>query len=75
MARIRALQDYVGRRKGEEFDASDEDARILCAPDLPGGQKCERLELEPRAMTATDSPLVTESRRGRYQRRDMRARE
>jgi len=72
MPRIRALQDYVGRRKGEEFDASDEDARILCAPDLPGGQKCERVNM--RAMTAEDSPIV-ESRRGRYARRDMRARE
>jgi len=73
MPRIRALQDFVGRRKGEEFEASEEHARILCAPDLPGGQKCERVEV--RAMTATDSPSIVESRRGRYARRDMRARE
>jgi hypothetical protein len=74
MPRIRALHAFVGRKKGEEYEATEEHARILCASDLPGGPRCERVEA--RAMKAQDSSLVdTGSPRSRYSRRDLRARE
>jgi hypothetical protein len=67
MPRLRALTDWSGRKKGEQWDASDDEARILCALDLPGGRKAELVD---RVMTAADNPELTE--KGRYARRDMR---
>ena len=32
------------RWPGDEFEASEQDAHILTAPDLPGGQKARRAE-------------------------------
>lgn len=82
MPQLRALQPWADRKQGEVFDASDEDARILCAPDLPGGQKAERLDaarIEAAAMTAEEAPALVQpagpSKKGRYMRRDMRAQE
>jgi hypothetical protein len=66
MKRVRALQSFAGHKRGEEFDLSDEEARILAAPDLVGGQKVEVVD---RAMNAEQPG----QRRGRYARRDMRA--
>jgi hypothetical protein len=63
MKRVRALQSFTGRKKGEEFDLPDEEARILSAPDLIGGQKV--------AIIATEETV----KRGRYNRRDLRVEE
>ena len=72
MPRVRALQTFADHREGDEFDLTDDQARTLSTPDLLGGQKVEMIET--RAMQANDSPL-TEPRRGRYSRRDLRAKE
>jgi len=76
MPRIRAITEWADRKIGDEFDVSDEYARILCTPDLPGGQKAEYVD---RAMQAVEQhqpeppapPEPPEKRR--YMRRDMRA--
>jgi hypothetical protein len=85
MPRLRALMNWSDRRAGEEFDASDADARILCAPDLPGGQKAELATpgftpgFNPGAgagkLTAEENEALTQSLREkqRYLRRDLRA--
>ena len=78
MPRLRALTSSAGRKAGEEFDASDSDARILCAKDAFGGPKAELVD---RAMRAAESPLVkqepskdeTIAGKRRYLRRDLRA--
>jgi len=75
MPRLRALTEWADKKVGDEFDATDEHARILCAPDLPGGQKAEYLDRAMRAVEqpqpqATEPP-ATEKRR--YMRRDMQA--
>jgi hypothetical protein len=69
MPRLRALTSWAGRSAGDEFDASDEDARLLCAADLPGGPKAEIID---RVMQAADSALTGPDKR-RYLRRDLRA--
>jgi hypothetical protein len=73
--KIRALTEWSGRKAGEVWDATDDDARLLCASDLPGGQKAEYVD---RVMRAVDSPLVQSqpqqpSEKRRYMRRDMQA--
>jgi|SoiMetStandDraft_5_1073268.scaffolds.fasta_scaffold00116_13 hypothetical protein len=81
MPRLRALTSWADRREGDEWDAGDEDARILAAPDLPGGQKAVVID---RAMVAVDSeppapaPLppaapAPQPDKRRYMRRDLRA--
>jgi hypothetical protein len=75
MPKIRALTSWSGRKEGEEWDASDNDARILCASDLAGGQRAEYVD---RAMstTSSSSPPKQETpaqEKKRYLRRDMRA--
>jgi hypothetical protein len=80
MPRLRALTSWSGRKAGEEFDAADADARLLCAKDALGGQ---RAIIVDRAMRAVDKPIepkprqstdeVVDSKR-RYLRRDMRPR-
>lgn len=73
MPRLRALMNWSDRRAGEEFDASDADARILCAPDLPGGQKAELATTGK--LTAEENEALTQSLREkqRHLRRDLRA--
>jgi hypothetical protein len=47
------------KQPGEEFEASDQDSRILCAPDLPGGQKCRVADDKPVAVAkAPPAPPV-----------------
>jgi hypothetical protein len=74
MARIRAITAWADRKPGDEFDVSEEYARILCAPDLPGGQKAEYID---RAMQAVEQPQQAQPEsapeKRRYLRRDMRA--
>lgn len=71
MPRLRALMSWSGRKRGDEWDATDEEARILTV-DLPGGRRAEFVET--RVMNTDDeSALVPQ--RGRYNRRDQRARE
>lgn len=82
MPRLKALTSWADRKAGDEFDASDADARLLCAPDLPGGQKAYLVD---RAMRAADptadpepikaAPVPAKDRpdRRRYLRRDLRA--
>lgn len=80
MPRLRALTSWADRKQGDEWDAPDEVARLLCAPDLPGGQKAEIVD---RAMKAVDSPPSVEATpiddptppKRRYMRRDLRAQE
>ncbi len=79
MPKIRARTSWADRKTGDEFDVSDIEARILCAPDLPGGQKAEYVDRAMMAVgqqqqTQSDSPPapgVPEKRR--YQRRDLQA--
>lgn len=75
---IRARTNWADRKTGDEFDVNEIEARILCAPDLPGGQKAEYVDramtaVEPR-QTQADSPATpgTPEKR-RYQRRDLQA--
>ena len=78
MPRLRAIVSSANRKAGEEFDASESEAKLLTAADALGGQ---RAELVDRAMRASDeapkpqqtSDEVVEGKR-RYLRRDMRAR-
>jgi hypothetical protein len=86
MPRLRALTAWADRRQGDEFDASDDDARVLCARDLPGGQKAERIAdramrpveppieppAEPRRDETSTTPAMSTNKR-RYLRRDLRA--
>lgn len=77
MPRLRALTSWADRKAGEEFEASDADARLLCATDAIGGQKAKLVD---RAMRAADeapppqtsSEQTIEAKR-RYLRRDLRA--
>jgi hypothetical protein len=77
MPRLRALQSWSGRKAGDEFDASDADAKLLCAPDGLGGQKARILSRDMRAGDPPPAPPSTpaeppETKR-RYLRRDLRA--
>jgi hypothetical protein len=76
MPKVRALTSWAGRKAGDEWDASDEDARILCAPDLPGGQRAEYLDRAMRAANPPPTSAPTASapqEKRRYLRRDLRA--
>lgn len=77
---------YDGRTRylGDEFEASDMDARILTAVDIPGGPKArpagKRIEptpksvVEARDMTAEEETQTDKPQRRRiYQRRDLTA--
>ena len=73
---IRALTSWSGRKEGEEWDASAEDARILCAPDLPGGPKAQYVDRAMQAEQAKPAAAPSESQpqeKRRYLRRDMQA--
>ena len=76
MPRLRALMDSADRKIGEQFDATDEQARILCARDLPGGQRAEYVDrnLKPVDLPGT-APHFDNWHGGkrRYLRRDLRA--
>jgi hypothetical protein len=76
MPKIRALTSWSGRNAGEEWDATDDDARILCTTDLPGGQRAEYVDRALRA-TSSSAPPSQEApqaspEKKRYLRRDMR---
>ena len=81
MPRLRALTSWSGRQAGEIFEASDTDARILCARDGIGGQRAERVldrALEPTEPTTQERSEPTQSpskqtEKRRYLRRDLRA--
>jgi hypothetical protein len=77
MPRLRALQSWAGRKAGEEFDASDADAKLLCAPDGLGGQKARILSRDMRAddppAAAPATPAEQPETKRRYLRRDLRA--
>jgi hypothetical protein len=76
MPKIRALQNSSDRKAGDEWDATDEQARILTAADLPGGAKAEYVD---RALRAVEPPQPQPKEpdrsieKRRYLRRDMRA--
>jgi hypothetical protein len=84
MPRLRALTSWADRRQGDEWDATDADARVLCACDLPGGQKAELVDRVMRP-TRSESPRVESTQdesppapkqqtdKRRYLRRDLRA--
>lgn len=78
MPRLRALRSSAERKAGEEFEASESDARLLCAPDALGGQKATLVDRSMRAAepeTAKQPPSADETIAGkrRYLRRDLRA--
>ena len=82
MPRLLALKSWSGRKAGEEFDASDADAKLLCAPDGLGGQKARILTRAMRAGEAPAAPAAPAEAapaeannpdRRRYLRRDLRA--
>lgn len=74
MPKVRALKKSATREIGEVYEVSDEEARIITAPDGLDGQKAELVVEQTRDMRAEDSPLVEQpTRRGRYSRRDLRA--
>jgi hypothetical protein len=76
MPRVRAITSWADKKVGDEFDLTEMEARILCAPDVPGGQKAEYVD---RAMCAADpapAPKQVEApstEKRRYMRRDLRA--
>jgi hypothetical protein len=75
MPKIRALTSWADRKAGDEWDASDTDARLLCAPDALGGPKAEYIDrsMMPRQPTTPATPVapVSAPEKRRYQRRDM----
>lgn len=80
MPRLRALQSSASRKAGEEFDASDDDARLLSAPDVLGGQKAMLIDRAMRAerteepkQASSSKPVEPKPEKRRYLRRDMRA--
>jgi hypothetical protein len=75
MPRIRALTNWSGRKVGEEWDASEEDARLLCACDLVGGQRAEYTDRAMRAASSSPAPAAPQPSpdKKRYMRRDLRA--
>jgi hypothetical protein len=77
MPRLLALQSWSGRKAGEEFDASDADAKILCAPDGLGGYKARIATRDMRAgdplPAAPAAPVEQPETKRRYLRRDLRA--
>jgi len=83
MPRLRALTSWADRKAGDEFEASDSDARLLSAADAIGGPKAKIIDramapAEQRIEPATDSESQKPSEPGkpekrRYLRRDLRA--
>lgn len=77
MPRLRALTSWSGRQAGEVFEASESDARVLCARDGIGGQRAERINdraLEPSKQPAElEPPAPKQTEKRRYMRRDLRA--
>lgn len=81
MPRVRMLQTSSAHRRGDVFECTETEARILCASDGFGGPRAERVSgrTEARVMKAEELPTLTEAheaiepRRGRYGRRDLRA--
>jgi hypothetical protein len=76
---------WSGRKTGEEFDASESDARLLCAADALGGQKATIIDRSMKAVEPPEPPIepppptemptkaeIVEAKR-RYMRRDLRA--
>lgn len=72
MPLLRALTSSANRKAGEEFNASESEARLLCAKDGLGGQKAEfvRAELTPKQEPNNDESIAAKRR---YLRRDLRA--
>jgi hypothetical protein len=76
MPRLRALVSSSEHKAGEEFDASEADAKLLCTPDAIGGPRAQLVDraLQP---VESESPNQSEpappSNRRRYMRRDLRA--
>jgi hypothetical protein len=75
MPRIRALMNSSDHKAGDEWDASDEHARILCTPDVLGGQRAEYVDRAMRAIEPEQPkrPTTPEAEKRRYMRRDLRA--
>jgi len=75
MPRVRAITEWADRKMGEEFDVSDEHARVLCAPDLPGGQKAEYVDraMRPVEQSQAQPEPTSAPEKRRYMRRDMQA--
>lgn len=70
--RVRAIQPFGDHKIGDEFDLSEQAARILSARDLLGGQK---VSIVDRVMRSDDDASSLTPSKGRYSRRDMRAKE
>jgi hypothetical protein len=78
MPRLRALKSWADRKTGDEFEASDSDARLLCAADAIGGQKATLVDramkaAEPQAELEPPAPASKQQDKRRYLRRDLRA--
>jgi hypothetical protein len=75
MPRLRALISSADRKAGDEFDATDEEAHFLCAPDLPGGQRAEYVDraMRPVTLPGTAPRFEDAPEKHRYLRRDLRA--
>jgi hypothetical protein len=75
MPRIRAITAWADRKAGDEFDVSEDYARILCAPDVPGGAKAEYVDRAMQAVEQSQQPQQPQAapEKRRYMRRDMRA--
>jgi hypothetical protein len=78
MPKIRARTSWADRKTGDEFDVNEIEATILCAPDLPGGQKAEYVDramtpVEPQQTQADSPPAPGAPEKRRYQRRDLQA--
>lgn len=78
MPRVRALTSWADRRAGDEFEATEADARLLCATDGIGGQRAElvdrALEADKGKKTEPEAPAPDkQTDKRRYLRRDLRA--
>jgi hypothetical protein len=80
MPRLRALKSWADRKAGEEFDATELDARLLCAADGLGGQKATIVDRSMQAAEPSAPPLEPpapankqQQDKRRYLRRDLRA--
>ena len=88
MPHVRALTSWADRKVGDVFEATDDDARLLCAADAVGGRKAEvvgralepqplkpesRKQSEPTPPAADDDQPSPRAEKRRYMRRDLRA--
>jgi hypothetical protein len=73
MPRIRAITDWSDRKAGDEFDVPEDYARILCTPDVAGGQKAEYVVRAMQAVEQQPQQPEPAPEKRRYMRRDMRA--